>query len=166
MSTTNSDGNMRYFLGAQVDVSGLLKNCNGMASLAKLIEQKRQNEQKRGRNAPAPFQPLSEMLSGAELDTIGKHGGVLHKNGEEKELQSKTPRKTAFTPNRVILADGSDDSDQGEILPSKPQQNLQQQQPDGANGDASSVTGIPSKEINLSMVYKHVSISFTRSTRE
>ncbi|KAK4508718.1 hypothetical protein PRZ48_002457 [Zasmidium cellare] len=151
----DSDGNMRYYLGAQVDVSGLLKNCSGMDSLVKLIEKGREHGHKdRDQDAPNPardIQPLSEMLSGAELDTIGKYGGILHKNAEEQELQSKTPRRTAFTPNRVILADGSDDSDQGEITTSTPQK---QQQSAETNGETY-VADTPPQQINLSLVYKN-----------
>lgn len=154
----NSDGNMRYYLGAQVDVSGLLKNCSGMDSLVKLIEHGghhgHRNQNLNGTDPATDIQPLSEMLSGSELDTVGKYGGVLHKSVEDQELQSKTPRKTAFTPNRVILADGSDDSDQGEIMSSRPQQ--QQQQSNEANGETH-LAGVPPQEINLSLVYKNVS---------
>ncbi|KAF2160133.1 hypothetical protein M409DRAFT_70658 [Zasmidium cellare ATCC 36951] len=154
----DSDGNMRYYLGAQVDVSGLLKNCSGMDSLVKLIEHgshhDRRNQNLSSTDPATDIQPLSQMLSGSELDTIGKYGGVLHKSVEDQELQSKTPRKTAFTPNRVILADGSDDSDQGEIMSSRPQQQQQQQQSNEANGETHPA-GIPPQEINLSLVYKN-----------
>ncbi|EME84308.1 uncharacterized protein MYCFIDRAFT_115868, partial [Pseudocercospora fijiensis CIRAD86] len=82
----DSRGNVRYFLGAQVDISGLLKNCSGVESLAQLVEQQSQKHANSAhddvRKKADPLQnvkSLSEMFNAAELDIVRKHGGALSK---------------------------------------------------------------------------------------
>ncbi|EME83062.1 uncharacterized protein MYCFIDRAFT_153732 [Pseudocercospora fijiensis CIRAD86] len=103
----DSRGKLRYFLGAQVDVSGLLKNCSGLDSLTRLVERQRQKEEESGparSDSADPIKPLSEMLNGRELNTISKFGGVLQRRADHK-LQAETSPSKAMGPGRVLLAD-------------------------------------------------------------
>ncbi|KAL2444636.1 hypothetical protein ABEF95_017134 [Exophiala dermatitidis] len=87
-------GVVRYYIGAQVDVSGLVKDCTEMESLQRLLELRA-----RGEDPPLPERPspekndelreLSEMLNQGELDTIRRHGGKMHREvTEEEDLES------------------------------------------------------------------------------
>ena len=97
----DSRGKIRYFIGAQVDVSGLVKDCTDLESLQRLvIEQRRNNDEMNGNieafdphrrssdgmvdvGVPSTkkdeFQELSEMLNMSELDTVRNHGGRMHR---------------------------------------------------------------------------------------
>lgn len=43
----DSTGTVRYFLGAQIDVSGLAKGCSGLESLRRLVDQSNEDQQRR-----------------------------------------------------------------------------------------------------------------------
>ncbi|KXJ92767.1 hypothetical protein Micbo1qcDRAFT_50919 [Microdochium bolleyi] len=90
----DSRGNVRYFIGAQVDVSGLVKECSGLESMERLVqrEEAREAEQRGGFDAsradiPAAadtadkdeFRDLAEMFNLTELKTVREHGGSLHR---------------------------------------------------------------------------------------
>ncbi|KAF7897478.1 hypothetical protein EAF00_005706 [Botryotinia globosa] len=94
----DSRGTIRYFIGAQVDISGLVKECSELESLQRLVaadELAQEREAERAANpdaeleeypGPPPkdeFQELSEMLNMQELDTVRKWGGRMHKETEE-----------------------------------------------------------------------------------
>ena len=74
----DSRGTIRYFIGAQVDVSGLVKECSDMESLHRLViksdhEAEMRETGEEGAVDPLPsdeFQELSEMLNLQELDTV------------------------------------------------------------------------------------------------
>lgn len=142
----DSRGNIRYYLGAQVDVSGLLKNCSGLDSLTKLVEQQKPrgleiSEEEKLQPTTA-IKALSEMLNGEELDIINKNGGILQK-GYEHELQSRKPSDGGRGPARVLLAEASDDSEPEETpsVESKPSMSAEPE--------------APLTELNLSGVYSH-----------
>lgn len=62
----DSRGKLRYFIGAQVDVSGLVKECTDLDSLQQLIERQRPRGSESGTREAAEkddFQDLSEMLN-------------------------------------------------------------------------------------------------------
>ncbi|KAJ2973020.1 hypothetical protein NUW58_g9046 [Xylaria curta] len=72
-------GNIRYYLGAQVDVSGLLKECAGLASLRELVTQKQQSEApvdsklkdtKDSRASRDVLADLAEMFTLSELKIV------------------------------------------------------------------------------------------------
>ncbi|CZT14464.1 uncharacterized protein RCC_00441 [Ramularia collo-cygni] len=140
----DSQDNLRYYLGAQVDVSGLLKSCAGLQSLTKLVEQ--ENSQSDGKSHSA-LKSLSEMLSADELEVIAKHGGSLQK-GAEHELQHPAASMRYDELQRVLIADGSDESDQGESFPSQGTSQRQEV------SETIPTQPIP-QVINLSGVYKY-----------
>lgn len=171
----DSRGNIRYYLGAQVDVSGLLKNCSGLDSLTRLVEKEARQKRQNHRDSPESeddspsnaIKALSQMLNGSELDIINKNGGVLQKDYEHDLHQNNTTSKSATLQHhigssrapvyqpRVLLADGSsDDSDQESEQPVQPKRPIPQE---------SIPAEQPVPEINLSGVYKYVSSHFFRS---
>ena len=86
----DSRGAVRYFLGAQVDVSGLAKDCVGLESLRRLVEQSAGRDG--GEAAPGAgvkkdeFRDLAEMFNLYELDTVCKHGGTMHRQPADDTL--------------------------------------------------------------------------------
>jgi hypothetical protein len=92
---TDFDGNLKYYLGAQVDVSGLLRSCAGFESFARTVRDTQDEadgdfEDRRSimtatanMSAAGPeFRGFAEMLDGVELNTVRRFGGAMHK-GEE-----------------------------------------------------------------------------------
>ena len=81
---TDSRGIVRYFIGAQVDVSGLIKDCVELESVSKLIDLQEQGLQPPCLHKPSaenedPLKDLAEMLNQGELSTIIKYGGKMHR---------------------------------------------------------------------------------------
>ncbi|KAM7223439.1 hypothetical protein V8F06_001316 [Rhypophila decipiens] len=77
----DSRGITRYMIGAQVDVSGLVKDCAGLESLQRLVNRgihtdRRKYDQSAGKPATgAAFREMSGMFTGQEIDTVKKYGG-------------------------------------------------------------------------------------------
>ena len=77
----DSKGQVRYFLGAQVDVSGLAKDCTKLDGLKHLVEGQKQGVD---RKDPIPksslqcCQELGEMFDASELEVVRRHGGAIH----------------------------------------------------------------------------------------
>lgn len=97
----DSRGKIRYFIGAQVDVSGLVKECAEMESLQRLLELHEKGQEAPDVHLPSPekkdeFQELCEMLNVSELTTMRKHGGRMHSeshdDGDAMSMQSQQPR--------------------------------------------------------------------------
>jgi PAS domain-containing protein len=95
----DSRGNIRYYIGAQVDVSGLLEDCSEMEGLMKMVEKEQEYENAAEEAQESyhkdEFQELSEMFNGAELDTVRKCGGRMHKeyvDDAEQDASSGRPR--------------------------------------------------------------------------
>ena len=90
----DSRGKIRYHIGAQVDVSGLVKDCTDLESLQRLVL--RQNQQNAyndhdthgAQGKGDEFQDLSEMLNIGELDTVRKWGGRMHREYQDHEDDS------------------------------------------------------------------------------
>lgn len=105
----DSRGNIRYFIGAQVDVSGLIKDCNDMEGLTRLLEKEQEAEAAGEDEDPSrkdEFQELSEMFNGAELDTVRKFGGRMHKeyvDDSDRESVHGRPRLLLKDPSQEIL---------------------------------------------------------------
>lgn len=113
----DSRGKIRYFIGAQVDVSGLVKDCTDLESLQQLVarEQARHTDSD-GANfdsqhdAKDDFQDLSEMLNMAELETVRKFGGRMHREYQEEEADK--PRNGAPHMPRLLLQEPTADDSQ------------------------------------------------------
>lgn len=93
----DSRGKIRYFIGAQVDVTGLVKDCTDMETLQQLLDKQRAQkledglpDAKRPQEEKDDFQELSEMLNMAELDTVRKHGGRMHREHQDDDSDART----------------------------------------------------------------------------
>ncbi|KAI4119537.1 MAG: hypothetical protein LQ345_000599 [Seirophora villosa] len=86
----DSRGQIRYHIGAQVDVSGLVKDCTDLESFQQLVinTTERQSQQANDTDAGQKkdeFQELSEMLNMGELETVRRFGGKMHRESYEEE---------------------------------------------------------------------------------
>lgn len=87
----DSRGKIRYHIGAQVDVSGLVKDCTDLQSLQRLVLRMNQQDTYNDHDANGvqgkgdEFQDLSEMLNIGELDTVRKWGGRMHREYQDDE---------------------------------------------------------------------------------
>lgn len=89
----DSRGKIRYFIGAQVDVSGLVKECTELESLQRLLEMQEQGEDPPQLHKPSPekndeLRELSEMLNQSELSTIHRFGGRMHRETTSDDADS------------------------------------------------------------------------------
>lgn len=91
----DSKGKIRYFIGAQVDVSGLVNECSELESFKRLVA-KVEEAPKDGKEAhntidedtKDEFKELSEMLNLQELDTVRRWGGKMHKDSYENNSEN------------------------------------------------------------------------------
>ncbi|CAD6456392.1 60311a1f-1a5b-47c2-bf5b-34032f583a51 [Sclerotinia trifoliorum] len=114
----DSRGTIRYFIGAQVDISGLVKECAELESLQRLVAAEELAEGREAERAANPnaeqeelppppkdeFQELSEMLNMQELDTVRKWGGRMHKETEEDHPDSNFQRGNWHKPRLHITS--------------------------------------------------------------
>lgn len=101
----DSRGNIRYYIGAQVDVSGLIKDCSDLDGLVRLVEKEDDPEAAdEDTKRKDEFQDLSEMFNGAELSTVQKHGGRMH-----KEYKDESDAESVHSRRRVLLKDPEQD---------------------------------------------------------
>jgi hypothetical protein len=105
----DSRGVVRYHIGAQVDVSGLVKECAELESFQRLLELQARGEKPPEHQKPDPekndeLRELSEMLNQNELSTIRKYGGRMHREGRSEDEESNSshqPRLLIRDPNTV-----------------------------------------------------------------
>lgn len=103
----DSRGKIRYHIGAQVDVSGLVKDCTDLESLQRLVVKQQQqvsfNEPvNRVEGKGDEFQELSEMLNIGELDTVRKWGGRMHREYQDDEDETSRNGAAHHMP-RLLL---------------------------------------------------------------
>lgn len=105
----DSRGVVRYNIGAQVDVSGLVKECSELDSLQRLLELQVRGERPPEHQKPNPekndeLRELSEMLNQNELSTIRRFGGRMHREPREEDeesVSSHQPRLLIKDPNTL-----------------------------------------------------------------
>jgi hypothetical protein len=103
----DSRGVVRYHIGAQVDVSGLVKESAELESFQRLLDLQARGEKPTEPQKPDPekndeLRELSEMLNQNELATIHKFGGRMHREGrseDEESVSSHQPRLLIRDPN-------------------------------------------------------------------
>lgn len=80
-------GNVRYFLGAQVDVSGLLRECTRLDGLKRLVQIHEGDGQaaETSKTSRECCRDLSEMFDTNELETVRRHGGAIHQRRDYDE---------------------------------------------------------------------------------
>jgi hypothetical protein len=110
----DSRGTIRYFIGAQVDVSGLVKECSDLESLRRLTTSTDSaSDENAGPDAEklpskGEFQELSEMLNLQELDTVRRWGGRMHKESQEENTDTNYKAENWGKP-RLLINSGSPD---------------------------------------------------------
>ena len=105
----DSRGVVRYHIGAQVDVSGLVKECSELESFQRLLELQARGEKLPEHQKPNPekndeLRELSEMLNQNELSTIRRYGGRMHREAREEDAESvhsHQPRLLIKDPNTL-----------------------------------------------------------------
>ncbi len=73
----DSRGNVRYFIGAQIDVSGLVKDCSDLEAFQRMLDQQEGLEDED--EPKSNFRELSEMFDHSELQDVRKYGGNMHR---------------------------------------------------------------------------------------
>ncbi|KAK5017728.1 hypothetical protein LTR16_002049, partial [Cryomyces antarcticus] len=101
----DSLGTIRYFLGAQVDVSGLLKDCRDLEALQRLVAKEEGAEFDTEEEKKDEFQELSEIFNVSELSTVRRYGGRMH--GEQ--VEGSDPRAGVQHRPRLLLKDSIPD---------------------------------------------------------
>ncbi len=108
----DSRGKIRYFIGAQVDVSGMVKECTDLESLQRLVVEQQSRHKGDvaaidGVEKKDEFQQLSEMLNMGELDTVRRWGGRMHREHQDDDDDSVT--NAGLHKPRLLLKDPSPD---------------------------------------------------------
>ncbi|SZF01574.1 unnamed protein product [Blumeria hordei] len=103
----DSKGKIRYFIGAQVDVSGLVKECSELESFRRLVARVEEGVSNEAENEEVKdeFQELSEMLNLQELDTVRKWGGRMHREPQDNNSENAGN----WAKPRLLINPGSPD---------------------------------------------------------
>jgi hypothetical protein len=96
----DSRGNLRYFIGAQIDVTGLVKDGTDLDAWQRLRERQQSGETRE--ELKDEFQELSKMFNNSELETVRKHGGNMHRDVADYDDAS-----TSHMRPRVLIQDQS-----------------------------------------------------------
>ncbi|KAI4722418.1 hypothetical protein E4T48_01399 [Aureobasidium sp. EXF-10727] len=89
----DNKGNVRYFLGCQIDVTHLIEGGKGIESFEKLLANDRAEERYRGRSGRKPTQVLGElgqMMNDDELDAVNTR--------QRSQSRSSTPVTSSRNP--------------------------------------------------------------------
>jgi hypothetical protein len=102
----DSRGVTRYHIGAQVDVTGLVKECSDLPSFQRLLDIHANGETIPDHQRPSPeksdeLRELSEMLNQSELATIRKFGGRMHRDVRDDDEESLASQ----AQTRLLLKD-------------------------------------------------------------
>lgn len=104
----DSRGNLRYFIGAQVDVSGLVKDCTELDAFKHMLDVTEGREPPD--EAKDEFQDLSEMFNLNELETVRQHGGNMHRETIDEDDKMSVRGGHQPPRPRVLIKDLSDDT--------------------------------------------------------
>ncbi|RMZ72194.1 Hisactophilin c49s mutant phototropin phy3 fusion [Pyrenophora seminiperda CCB06] len=110
----DSRGNLRYYIGAQIDVSGLVKESTDLEAFRSMLDQEEGREEKPEQKDE--FQALSEMFNNTELDTVRKFGGNMHREQIEEQDDASMHHK----PRLLIQDQSTFDVNRAETPISKP----------------------------------------------
>lgn len=97
----DSKGNVRYFIGSQVDVSGLARDCTDLPALKRLLAKAMEGEDGDPKEEEKDeFQALSEMFNQNEIETVRKTGGRMHREQVEEDESA-----SIYHQPRLLLKD-------------------------------------------------------------
>ncbi|KAI5846107.1 hypothetical protein BZA05DRAFT_139370 [Tricharina praecox] len=106
----DSQGQLRYYIGAQVDVTQLLKDGIGLDSVKELERQlagEKEDEEK------DVFQELAELFNDVEIETTRLFAGRLHKGRRlRREGAFRRERAPSAARSRVMVQEGPPSYDQ------------------------------------------------------
>jgi len=97
----DSRGTLRYYIGAQVDVSGLAKDGTQLEALSRMLDRRRYDEDNPPEAKKDEFQELSEMFNLAELDIVRRHGGKMHREHVEESEDASWHRPRLLLQDRA-----------------------------------------------------------------
>ncbi|KAI9750106.1 MAG: hypothetical protein M1815_002024 [Lichina confinis] len=112
----DSKGEVRYHIGAQVDVSGIVKECTDLESLRRLVLRDEAEAEAEVEPKKDAFQELSEMFNMHELETVRRFGGRMHKEMEDVDVDVGV--NTWHRP-RLLLSDPSPETLRPPHFPSR-----------------------------------------------
>jgi hypothetical protein len=110
----DSRGTLRYFIGAQIDISGLVKDGTELEAFQRMLAEEDGREAKQ--QPKDEFQALSEMFNNTELDTVRNFGGSMHK----EQLEDQDETNMQHKPRLLIQDQSTFDVDRAEKPPPKP----------------------------------------------
>jgi hypothetical protein len=96
----DSRGTIRYFIGAQIDVSGLVKDGTDLDAFQQMRAQTEGNETAVNEQKDE-FRELSEMFNNSELDIVRKHGGNMHR----EHVDAQDDASTIHMRPRLLIQD-------------------------------------------------------------
>ncbi|KAI4929356.1 uncharacterized protein J4E92_005020 [Alternaria infectoria] len=96
----DSRGTLRYFIGAQIDISGLVKDSTDLEAFRRMLDEEEGQKEKEPQKDE--FQALSEMFNNTELDTVRKYGGNMHREHLEEQDDASMQHKP-----RLLIQDQS-----------------------------------------------------------
>ena len=109
----DQSGKVRYYLGAQLDITGLVNDCTGLATLKKIVE--RSNDHRshmvdgnvsKDNLQQDEFEQLSEAFNPQELEKLialrGRQPlesdeGIIYTDSEKRQRKFDSPSRTLFT---------------------------------------------------------------------
>lgn len=97
----DSRGNLRYFIGAQIDVSGLVKDATDLEAFQRMLAQEEGTVPMD--EAKDEFQELSEMFNKGELDTVRRFGGNMHSD----HVEDQDDKANGLQRPRLLIQDQS-----------------------------------------------------------
>ena len=113
----DNKGNVRYFLGAQVDVTHLIEGGKGVETFERLLANDRAEERYRGRSNRKPTQVLRElgqMMNDDELDAVNTVRQRSQSRSSTPAASSRNPAAPARHARKVF---GMDDSQERGLWP-------------------------------------------------
>lgn len=111
----DSRGQVRYFIGAQIDVSGLVEDCTDLEAFRHMLDQK--DGHKPEGEPKDEFQQLAEMFNHTELDTVRKFGGNMHREHVDEHDNASL---RSYQPRLLIQDQTTFDMDKSEKPSPKP----------------------------------------------
>ena len=97
----DSRGILRYFIGAQVDVSGLAKECTDLDGLQHMLAEEDEKEEGEEKEKKDEFQELAEMFNLAELEIVKRFGGRMHR----EHVNDNEDTNASWHRPRLLLKD-------------------------------------------------------------
>ncbi|WPG98712.1 Hypothetical protein R9X50_00150600 [Acrodontium crateriforme] len=99
----DTQGQLKYYLGSQIDCSALAKNCTSLRGLQKLVDKQKsmENDEEDTSNKDV-LEDLCEMFNTIELEKVRRSGGRIYKDYAH-DNETDAPPPTGM--RRVVLTD-------------------------------------------------------------